>query len=530
MTIFTDANTAAENVEQVAQIVHLDPRTLVVEDNIRHDVTLSKRFIASVRLHGVIVPIFAHPDSEGNIVVRGGQRRTLAAREAGTPTIPAYVVNADDEKTVRIIEQMIANDHREGLTDADRAAAWRQLSLEGMSATAIAKQTGAKRDEVKAGLAVAGHDIATAAVAEYDLTLDQAAVLIEFEDDPDALKELRRVAKANPSAFDHQAQRLLDDKATREEIAALRADYEAQGFTVVDWPGWDETDTLFLRDLQDAEGNQLTEDNYAGRPGHAVAIGERWGTVSVGHVVVDWKAHGLRKIGTSGAVTGGKMTEQEKAARRELIANNKAWISAEKVRREWLSEMLGRKRLPADALAFAAVTLASETTEVARATQDGHPLAETLLGYENAYGNRPLAVLVKNIPTKAGHVIAAIAVAALEAATSKNTWRYPDRAARRYFHQLAAWGYMLSEVEHIVIARPDEVEVSENEDTGDDDLDLDRASDIVTEDTATYSVPESDGDEGKVEGSADDADSTGEVAPDQNQADQGEDQSHLNAD
>lgn len=170
----------------------------------------------------------------------------------------------------------------------------------------------------------------------------------------------------------------------------------------------------------------MTEENYAGKPGHAVAIGDRWGSVSVGHVVVDWKAHGLRKIGRTGTVTGGKMTEAETAERRRVVANNKAWVSAEKVRRAWLARMLGRKRRPADALAFAAVTLAVETHEVGRAVSDHHALACELLGTDYTFRRaHPLAAQVTGTPTKAGRVILAIALAALEGATSKTRGATP---------------------------------------------------------------------------------------------------------
>lgn len=488
---------AQDETRPVAEVRQIDPNALVVEENIRGQVNIDRKFITSIRTHGVIVPILAHPDGNGNIVVRDGQRRTLAAREAELPTVPAYVVDAADEKRIRIIQQYITNEHRDSLTDADRAEAWRQLALDGMSVTAISRQTGAKREQVKTGLAVAGHDIAKQAVTEHELTLDQALVLIEFEDDPDALAALREVAKRNPESFDHHAQRLLDDKATKEEIAALTADYETQGFTVVDWPGWDDTDTALLRDLTNAEGERLTEDNYTGKPGHAVAIGERWGSVSVAHVVVKWKAHGLRKINSTGTTSGGKMTEEEKAARRELIANNKAWASAEKVRREFLTRILGRKRLPADALAFAVVTLARESFEVGKAVSDHHALANELLGYQYTYGHQPLAALVEATPTKAAHIALALAVGALEGATSKNTWRNPDDAARRYFDQLAAWGYTLSDVEALVTS-DDNPEAEETSDTDEDSETTDEhgcdeaASEPTDSDTGTDEHDESE--------------------------------------
>lgn len=498
-------NITAEQVEQivtaedttalpVAQVVQIDPNVLVVEENIRREVNLPRKFVNSVRLHGVIVPILAHPDSEGNIVVRDGQRRTLAAREAGIASVPAYVVDADDAKTVRIVQQIITNEHREGLTDADRATAWRQLALEGMSVTAIAKQTGAKREDVKTGLTVAEHDVAAEAVAKYDLTLDQAARLIDFQDDPDTLASLTKVARTRPDDFDYYAQRALDEKETREQIADLRAQYEADGITVVDWPDYyGESDTATLSDLQDADGNALTEENYKGQPGYAVAIGERWGRVEVGHVVVDWKKHGLRKINRGGTVVGGKMTEEEKAARRTLIANNKAWKSAETVRREWLGKFLGRKRLPADALPYAASVLASETNLLSDVSRNAHALAEKVMGYEHHWGQHPLATLATDTPTKAGHVIVALALGLIEDSTSTNTWRSPGQRDADYFGKLAAWGYHLSEVERIVTGEtPDDPDEATGE----------APSAPVTEDdgevaevTAEANDPEADTDE-----------------------------------
>lgn len=509
----TDAQTidaAQDEARVVAEVRHIDPHALVVEDNIRSQVNIDRKFVASIRTHGVIVPILAHPDTDGNVVVRDGQRRTLAAREAGTPLVPVYVVDAADEKRIRIIQQYITNEHRDQLTDADRAEAWRQLALDGMSVTAIAKQTGAKRDHIKTGLAVAGHDIAKQAVTEHELTLDQALVLIDFEDDPDALAALRDTAKRNPDGFDHHAQRLLDDKATKEEIATLTADYEAQGYTVVAWPSWDDTDTLFLRDLTDAGGERLTEETYAGKPGHAVAIGERWGSVSVGHVVVDWKSHGLRKISSTGTPRGGKMTEDEKAERRRVVANNKAWDSAEKVRRAWLTKFLGRKRLPSDAAAFAAITLTTATFEVGRAVQDHHTLACELLCTEYTFGRpHPLAAQVAATPTKAAHVTLAVALAALEGATSRAMWRNPDENARRYFQQVAAWGYTLSDVEHIVTGSEDADQSDDTDDVPTEDAT--EAEDVAdaTEDTTTSAErveepPTEDAGDGADEG-ADDA-------------------------
>lgn len=138
----------------LGRVVHLDPNALVLEDNIRTKVKMPRWFLASVRQHGVLVPLIAHPGPDDTVVVRDGQMRTLAAREVGRATVPVWVVDRDDVRRLRIIEQYITGVHRLGLSERDKADAWRQLALEGMSVTAISRQTGAKREDIKTGLAV----------------------------------------------------------------------------------------------------------------------------------------------------------------------------------------------------------------------------------------------------------------------------------------------------------------------------------------------------------------------------------------
>ncbi len=467
MTIIDTTQTlVTDTAEAVAEVRRISPHDLIVEDNIRSHIDLDRAFVNSIKLHGVIVPILAHPDTDGNIIVRDGQRRTLAAREADLTDMPVYVVDAADEKRIRIIQQYITNEHRTSLTDADRAEAWRQLALDGMSVTAIAKQTGTKRNTVKTGLTVAGSDVARKAVTEHAITLDQALILTQFEDSPDVLKQLTKVASRAPEQFDHLAQRMLDDRAINEEIAELRSKYEAEGFTVVDYPLWEDENVAFLYDLLTADGERLTEENYAGKEGHAIAIGERWRRVEVAHVVVGWRELGLTSIRHNQPSRGGAMSEEEKAERRRVIANNKAWVSAEKVRRAWVAKILGRKRLPSQALAFAATVIADDRNIVARAANDGHDMASTLLNLDTGrhYGMpHPVAAMTSATPTKAGHALLALALGALEAATDKNSWRNPDQATRRYLSQLAAWGYTLSDVETL-ITDPDSANRAENED------------------------------------------------------------------
>lgn len=136
-TITPDAETTAVETITAAtgELLHIDPAQLVLDDNVRTDPVLGKDFIASIAT-GVRLPLYAVRDADGTVKVRDGQRRMLAAREAGLTSIPVYVVAADQaesddtERTRRrIIDQVIANEARADLKASEKAAAVEQLSL-----------------------------------------------------------------------------------------------------------------------------------------------------------------------------------------------------------------------------------------------------------------------------------------------------------------------------------------------------------------------------------------------------------------
>jgi ParB family transcriptional regulator, chromosome partitioning protein len=132
--------------QPIGTLEHLDPATLEIGDNVRDDAALSKAFIASIAENGVLVPITGvrRPDNADLVRVRNGQRRTLAAREVGLPTVPVYVLpatvaDASQETIDRIVHQIVTNDQKQDLTDAQRARGIHQMIDAGMSVTKVAK-------------------------------------------------------------------------------------------------------------------------------------------------------------------------------------------------------------------------------------------------------------------------------------------------------------------------------------------------------------------------------------------------------
>jgi len=311
---------------QQGTVEHIDPTTLVIEANVRPSAPVTNDFIGSIRDNGVLTPVLARRDTEGNVLVRAGQRRTLAAREAGLPTIPVYIVDADEVTSERIIQQMIENDQREALTDGDRAAAFQQLSFEGLSVTAIAKRTGSKPATVKSGIAVAENAVAASAIQTHQLTLDQAAALIEG--DTNTVDALIEVATESPEQFAHATQRARDEKRLTAIRETATADLIERGFTVLDHePGYYETDYTPVRDLLTKDGEKVTEAEIAGVEGRAAFVRVYYTSeeATILYYLADPKAAGFHK--DRGNAPSGPMTEEQKEERNALIANNKAWAS-----------------------------------------------------------------------------------------------------------------------------------------------------------------------------------------------------------
>jgi ParB family chromosome partitioning protein len=480
----TTTQAAPASVPDGVEFAHVDPRTLTIEANVRSRADLDPAFLASIATYGVRQPIQAVRDASGTLTVRAGQRRTLGAIETGLLTIPVYILGATDSETARIFEQMDENDRRRALTDNDRANAFQQLTLLGVSAAQIAKQSHTKRKIVDAALTVTASPLAAAVLAEHDLTLDQAVVLAEFDDDPALVAALTVVAVKEPAQFAHTAQRLRDERAVAEARDALTAELATAGVVVVDRPDYD-AKTTNLTSLRDAAGNHLDAEAHATCPGRAAYIAAGYGGQAprAVHVCLDPKAHGHASTTSSGSpAAGGPMSEEQKADRRAVIAGNAAWRSAETVRRSWLRTFAARKTTPKDAPALLAYAVTTCNTDLTHAAQSGHTLARTTLGLPavkpNGYGafvggqSAITSAIDAASPARAQLIGLVVVLAAIEARTGTHTWRNPCDTIARYLRALAAWGYNLAEIEQSAIDRYDDATTTapdtDQDDTGDE--------------------------------------------------------------
>jgi ParB family chromosome partitioning protein len=451
-----------------AEFAHIDPTTLVVEANVRSDgqQSLDRAFVASVKQYGVLMPVLVVRQADGTLNVRAGQRRTLAAIEAGVGTIPARIIDATDSAADRFVQQIIENDQRAALTDADRVGAYEQMALLGLSATAIARRVHAPKKRVAAALTIAEAEQTRQIVASANLTLDQGLILAEFEDDPEVFARLTEVATTRPASLDHEAQRARDARERAVAVTAIRDALTESGVTILDQaPYYEDKKVKHLNELTDAEGTRLTAAEHGECPGHAAYIRD-WGQPAAAYVCTDAKANGHRAFNHNGGstLTGGKMTDEEKAERREVVENNRAWKSAETVRREWLKKFAARRTAPKDSPSFIAWAVADCADALGRAGAEGHAIARDLLGltipdsgYSAYYGARVITEAIrKSTPARAQVIAITIALAAIEKGTGTQTWRHGNAADATYLRTLAGWGYALSDVETLVLAKADE--------------------------------------------------------------------------
>src|SRR5712664_2091959 len=181
-------------------IEQLDPASLLVDLNLR-EAKLDKPFVASIKELGILQPVVAVRTAEGQVRVRMGHRRTLAAIQAGLTTIP--VIIAGDEATddagsiARILGQLAENEHREGLNAADKVGAIAQLLDLGLTAGQVIRRTPYNKATVEAAQAVNGSDTARQAAAKHaGLDIMHIAAIAEFDGDDEAVKTLTESALA----------------------------------------------------------------------------------------------------------------------------------------------------------------------------------------------------------------------------------------------------------------------------------------------------------------------------------------------
>ena len=469
---------------------HLDPNEVEVETNVRTEASLTKQFIASIKEQGVLVPVVAVRE-DGKVKVRAGQRRTLAAREAGLASIPVYISDTDLDTATRLSQQIVENDHRLSLTSVDRVKGIQQLLDTGMSMTKVAKRLSVSPERVKKSKAVGESETAMSALISGEVTLDEAAAIAEFEGDDVAVDRLMKAVGRN--YFEHEVERARRDRIAAAEREKAAAPWREKGFAVLSINEAIAAEMVPLHALLTADGNSADEsavknpDNWAitlsdeavftdleGNPVdeslidwstesdpeakaeegmlHCDSVVEKIELVPSSYFCVNLEAEGLTATGWYGTADASRTPDltsddlerkaAEKAERRRLIALNKAGDAAMSVRRKFVTELLQRKTPPKGTATFIAERLVADPYLLQR----GGDVASELLGGDIRSGE----LLDHVTDARAEVVLLGVTLGSLEFLTPRDAWRGPGPVHAAYLQFLAANGYGLSAVEQVI--------------------------------------------------------------------------------
>jgi len=451
----------------------LDPEMIIPGPNIRADAQASPGLIESVRAVGVRVPVAVAMDGGGQYILLTGQRRRLAAVEAGK-RIPALIFpeGTGDDTAERITSQWWENHGAQEMTGADEVQAVLDLGqVDGITPAEVAERLGVPKKAVrlagKAGKSEAALDL----LRSGQLDLEQAAQLAEYDGDDEAQTALASAAAHGRWAFDHAVQ-IRGQQAKAQACADKTAKALAKaGATVSQDPAppdaWTRADLLTT-----SPGSQdpLPEDVHGQCPGRAWWV-EPWYEEQANAVEYctdpEANGHGIREVQTIGS-RGTQQTDEEATAERRYIrAGNIAFRAARDVRfkfwRQWLA---GRRTLPPEQAEWLTTRLIDGPAWLQSSMRDNYPVGGILLGLADRdpdckdkdagwYAGAGLAAKAAvDAPPKRRQVIlfASVIGAAEEAMTDAHTWQ-PSGYAYRFIRvpdvlDLAAGlGYDLSPVE-----------------------------------------------------------------------------------
>ena len=173
----------------------------------------------SIRLHGVLSPITVRAAENGYYQIIAGERRWRSARRAGLETIPAMVIEADDQTMMELA--MIENLQREDLNPIEEAEGFRSLIDDfGMTQDAAAERVGRSRSAVTNSLRLLSlPDEVRAMIVDGTLTAGHARAVLSLPEEADRIAAAQRIAQDGMSVRQAEAfcKKLKKPQKTDEE-------------------------------------------------------------------------------------------------------------------------------------------------------------------------------------------------------------------------------------------------------------------------------------------------------------------------
>jgi ParB family chromosome partitioning protein len=461
---------------QPAYMVAVDQLT-AHPGNVREDLDLTPQFLVSVAETGVRIPLLVTPHDGGFLVIEG-HRRLAAAVQAGLPEVPCVLdAGRAGDAAGQFLDMVVANSdgHRRNFAPVEEAAALFAAHEAGASRTRIRQSTGRKAEDIKTALAagkMSAHTRAAAGDLAAQLTLDELALLAEFDGDDEAVITILGALRRGLTA-EYVAERIRQDRAEAVQHNQLVADLEAAGITVTD--GLPDGAARLAGLLHD--GADLTSETHAGCPGRG-AYFQSWNLAHPVHYCTAPAEHGhtvrtfgpppVAGNGTEGADAAASSPLPDDPAadappdpgRRLVIEGNKAWAAAGEVRRRWLPQLFARRTAPREVARFVAGQLLTmpEPLRLGLAAAPASPLFTDVTGLhaDQAAEGCDTCPAVRLPLLMLAPIAAAYEGTMSGTEAARSTWRAdryspcPRPDAGRYLAFLASIGYQLSVIERAV--------------------------------------------------------------------------------
>lgn len=213
---------------------------------------------ASIAEQGIVEPLVVAPNgAEDTYVLLAGHRRLAAAKVAKAKTVPCLVRDdlTDPKKQLELM--LVENLQRSDLTPIEEAEAYQQLlEFPGYTQKRIADTTGRAVATVRQRLKMAAlPKPAITKIHEGQISLGEAAALVDFADDKKRYKQLEDAAGSD--RFPYVLERLKADRARDRKRERTLKELSDAGVRVVEQPLWSVPHVQMSRD--EIEGHRECE-------------------------------------------------------------------------------------------------------------------------------------------------------------------------------------------------------------------------------------------------------------------------------
>jgi ParB family chromosome partitioning protein len=140
---------------------------------------------ASIRAHGIILPLIVRPRPQGGYLLIAGERRWRAAQRAGLQQVPVVVQDVDSREAFE--RALVENVQRQDLNPLEEAAAFHRLVEEfGLTQDQVAERVGKDRSTIANSLRLLRLPLSVREMVEHKtLSMGHARALLGLPSDRD---------------------------------------------------------------------------------------------------------------------------------------------------------------------------------------------------------------------------------------------------------------------------------------------------------------------------------------------------------